>query len=202
MTTQHRLRRFLGFCLLGAGMALLVAGTGGAQTDTSGDAQLDRLNEGYSLLYGDISGLANADKAFLIKFENDATQSVVTDVADYMAELTGELEQLARDYPSLQLDLEPLPEIEKAAQEAAATARIKSFAPIIGRSGADFERTLLLTLSGALNQLRHLARVMVDAERSDARRTLLQSAQTRLDTLYREIDQVLVDQYFASSNSG
>lgn len=159
------------------------------------------LNDGYSLLYGDVSGLANADKIFLVKFENDATQAVVTETADYMGELTGQLERVARDYPSIRLDLEPLPEIERETQAAATQARIKSFAPVVGRSGADFERTLLLTLSGGLNQLRHLARVMAEAERSAPRGALLRNAEDRLDALYAKIEQVLEDHYFAPASS-
>lgn len=187
----------------GAAVVLLVACAAAAQPTHSqtGDSQLDRLNDGYSLLYGDVSGLANADKIFLVKFENDATQKVVTETADTMGKLTGQLERVARDYPSIRLDLKPLPEIERETQAAAATARIKSFAPVVGRSGADFERTLLLTLSGGLNQLRHLARVMAEAERSDERSALLRGAENRLDALYAEIEHVLEDHYFAPASS-
>lgn len=189
--------------LVGAVVALLVGGAAAAQPTHSqtGDSQLDRLNDGYSLLYGDASGLANADKIFLVKFENDATQQVVTETADYMGQLADQLEQLGRDDPSIRLDLEPLPEIERETQAAATTARIKSFAPVVGRSGADFERTLLLTLSGGLNQLRHLARVMAEVERSDERSALLRGAENRIDTLYAEIEQVLEDHYFAPASS-
>ena len=201
MSSQRDSMQRLKAILLGAVVVLVVAGSSlgpasAQQDDTSGDAELHRLNQGYSLLYGDVSGLANADKVFLVKFGNAATQQVVTDTADYMAELTGQLEQLARDYPSLRLDLKPLPKIERDKQGAATAARIKSFAPVVGRTGPDFERTLLLTLSGGLNQMRHLARVMAQAERSTPRRKLLSQAESRLDTLHADIEQVLKEHYF------
>lgn len=154
------------------------------------------LNDGYSMLYSSSAGLQHADKAFLIKFENDATQRVVTNTADYMGELAEQLERLVRDYPSLRIDLQPLPVIEQKKQAAAYMARIKSFAPLIGRTGPDFERTLLLSLSGGINQLRHLARVMAEAERSDARREFLSDAEDRMDGLYAEMLQLLNAQYY------
>lgn len=170
----------------------------GASLAAQGDAaeQLRTLNEGYSMLYTSVSGLGNVDKALLVKFENDETQRVVTDTTTVMSELAAQLEQLATNYPDLDLKLMPLPAIERKSQAAATAARIKSFAPVVGRTGADFERTLLLTLGGGLNQLRHLARVMVEAERSTQRRKFLSDAEDRMDKSYGQIQQLLNAQYF------
>lgn len=175
------------------GMLVLALAPAGAQDDSN---TLQLLNDGYSMLYAGSAGLQHADKAFLIKFESDATQRVVSNTAGYMGTLAADLEQLVRDYPSLRIDLQPLPAIEQKKQAAANTARIKSFAPVVGRTGADFERTLLLTLAGGINQLRHLARVMAEAERSDARRQFLNDAEDRMDGLYAEMQQLLNARYY------
>ncbi len=47
----------------------------------TGDAQLDKLNQGYSLLYESASGLRLADKILLVKFESGRTHQVVTAIS-------------------------------------------------------------------------------------------------------------------------
>ena len=166
------------------------------KTSNTGDAQLDKLNQGYSLMHATTSGLRLADKILLVKFESDRTHKVVTDISDIMAELTTQLEALPRRYPSLRIDLKPLPEIEERKQAAANKERVLSFAPMVGRTGPDFERTLLLTLSGGLNQLRFLAQVMAEQERNADRQKFLQSAQQRTLSLYMETLKLLNEAYY------
>ena len=177
-------------------LALLVTTSAWSDEDTTQAEQLRILNEGYSLLYSGASGASNANKVFLVKLENDATEKVIDDASTYLAKFAGQLEQLAKDYPSLRLDLQPLPKIEVEKQSAANIARIKSFAPVTGRTGADFERTLLFTLSGGLNQFRHLARVMAEEERSEQRREFLRTAEARMDELYNAMLKLLSERYY------
>lgn len=162
----------------------------------TGDAQLDQLNQGYSLLYESASGLKLADKLLLIKFESDRTHRVVTAISAYCGSLAEQLEQLPGRYPSIRIDLKPLPEIERRKQAAANKARILSFAPVVGRTGADFERTLLLTLSGGLNQLRFLTQLMAEQERNPERAALLTGAQRRFLDLYKQTLQELSQDYY------
>ena len=166
------------------------------RASNTGDTQLDLLNQGYSLLYADVSGLKLVDKLLLVKFESDQTHKVVTAISDYAGELAGQLEALAKRYPSLRIDLKPLPEIEQRKQAAAQKARVLSFAPVVGRTGRDFERTLLLTLSGGLNQLRFLAKVTADEERNDERRKLLIGAQQHFLELYKQTLKLLNARYY------
>ena len=198
--------------LIGLGIALTVALAGCAalpgepgsadgaapadKTSHTGDAQLDKLNQGYSLLHASASGLRLADKILLVKFESDRTHKVVSDISDTMAELTAQLEALPKRYPSIRIDLKPLPEIEERKQAAANRERVLSFAPVVGRTGPDFERTLLLTLSGGLNQMRFLTRVMADQERNGDRRMLLESAHRRVLQRYMETLKLLNEAYY------
>lgn len=85
----------------------------------------------------------------MFRFESNATGGVLTDLAEYAATLKGQLEQLAKDYPSLSLKEDGLPVLEKKTRSAAQQDRIISLAPLVGRTGANFERTLLLTQSGS-----------------------------------------------------
>ncbi|MEO7854026.1 MAG: hypothetical protein ABIR94_17500 [Rubrivivax sp.] len=197
MHTLDRLLFVLAVVIAVAGCGSL-PGTGEAsdKVSRSGDAQLDLLNQGYSLLYADVSGLRLVDKLLLVKFESDSTQAIVEAISDYSAKLATQLEGVAKRYPSVRIDLQPLPEVEKRTRAAANKERALSFAPLVGRSGADFERTLLLTLSGALNQLRFLAQVTAQEERNDERRALLEDAQKNFDSLYRRTLKLLDERYY------
>ncbi len=179
--------------LLAIGM-LLISLSSQAQTN----AEQKALNEGYSLLYGDVSALSHADLLLDVKLESDDTQQVVDDIADYLGYLAQGLQQLAQDYPAIRLDLEPLPAIERKTVTAATKARIKSFAPLVGRTGPDFERTLLLTLSGGLNSLRHLTQVIAEAEEpySEQRAAFMNDAHAHLESLYEETFRVLNRRFF------
>lgn len=167
-----------------------------AQAQTKAEQKV--LNEGYSILYGDVSSLSQADLLLDVKGESDATQQVVDDIAGYMSELEQGLQKLAQDYPAIRLDLKPLPSIERRTIAASANARIKSFAPLVGRTGPDFERTLLLTLSGALNSLRHLSQVIAEAEEpySEQRAAFMGDAHARLQSLYEETFRELNHNFF------
>lgn len=156
------------------------------------------LNEGYSILYSGVSGLSRTDLLLDVKLESDATDKLVSDIADYLTELDSGLQKIAQENPGIRLDLKPLPAIERKTQSAATEARIKSFAPVTGRTGPGFERTLLLTLSGALNSLRHLTQIMAEAEKSHSqqRMAFLDDAHTHLNQLYDRVLHQLNNRFF------
>lgn len=200
-------RLLFSFCILAvaslAGCGALPGSSGSTsaesapdKTSNTGDALLDKLNQGYSLLHANASGLRLADKILLVKFESDRTHKVVTGISDDMADLTMQLEALPKRYPSLRIDLKPLPEIEERKQAAANKERVLSFAPVVGRTGPNFERTLLLTLSGALNQMRFLTQVMAEQERNADRKALLDGAHRRIVQRYKETLKLLNQAYY------
>ncbi|MEO5733140.1 MAG: hypothetical protein ABIN96_08795 [Rubrivivax sp.] len=172
------------------------AGGAPANSSQTGDAQLDKLNQGYSLLQQNAAGLKLADKILLIKFESDRTHQVVTAISDYAGRLEKQLDELPARYPSIRVDLQPLPEIEKRKQAAANRERVLSLAPVVGRTGPDFERTLLLTLSGALNQMRFLTQLMAEQERNTGRAALLNGSHDQLQQLYQQTLKLLSEQYY------
>lgn len=127
----------------------------------------------------------------------DVARSNTFDSASYYTGLLQQqLDELPVRYPSLRVDLQPLPEIEQRKQSAANRERVLSFAPLLGRTGPDFERTLLLTLSGGLNQLRFLTQVMAEQERNGDRAALLNGAHDRLQQLYQQTLKLLSEQYY------
>lgn len=159
------------------------------------------LSEGYSQLYDAASGLRYLDEFLAVKFESDATDAVITDVAEYAARLRGQLEQLGKDYPSLSLEDDGLPILDKKAREIGQKERLKSLAPIVGSTDAEFERTLLLTQSGALNQLRYLSQVIAEAEKSEERKAFLGDVRQNFDRLYNDVVGLLNKEYFCPASS-
>ena len=183
---------FLAFLILSSTAS---SATTEKHSDT-GDPQIDMLNDGYSLLYGNVSGLEVVDKILYVKITNDETSTIVDEISNYSAELAKELEMISEDYPSIRIDLDPLPEVEKAKQAAAQKERVLSFVPIVGRTGANFERTLLLTLSGGLNQLRFLCQVIAEEETNDQRREKILVAGDKFKELYVSTLKLLNEEYY------
>ncbi|TAH39740.1 MAG: hypothetical protein EYC70_02840 [Planctomycetota bacterium] len=151
--------------------------------------------QGYILLHQTVKGMKHSDELLLVKFESDATEKVIDDIADSASEVEERLERIAESEPSLDLDLDILPEVMTAAQDSAMKERLKD---LLTERGKEFERLLLLTQSGALNQARHLARVMVEVEEdNEARQAFWKDVQRIFDEHYREIVDLLEAQYFS-----
>lgn len=191
---------------LGLGLGLLASGCAGidAKNDAANEnstpqerqALRQELNEGYSLLYASVKSLSQTDKVFYVKLESDGVQRVMGDVSDYAGQFQADLERVATDYPAVSIELDPLPEIEKRKRASVGKDTLKSLAPVVGKSGAAFERKLLLSASGALNQLMFQCQVMAAEEPESALRKVLSDAQARFAALYDDVVVLLNDKYF------
>jgi hypothetical protein len=69
-------------------------------------------------------------------------------------------------------------------------------APVVGKTGKAFERALLLSQVGVLNNIRFLAEVVKDAEKSEQRKVLLEEVRTRLNGLFQRVIDLLEQDYF------
>lgn len=153
------------------------------------------LARGYALLFELVSSLQHADELFMVKVESDDVQAVTDDVAQAMTETIERLEAMAST-SSFDLEDTGTPRFAQETREAMARSRIKSFAPFVGKTGVEFERTLLLTQSGGLNQMRHLTEVLADVETDSDRKRILADADERFDTLYGRVSELLNAQYY------
>lgn len=154
------------------------------------------LGEGYSLLYEDAGKLDYADLMLYVKAESQAMDDIVTEVGVFGGELKSELEHIARDYPGVRIDLKPLPEMETRKRFAIGKTRALDFAPVIGRSGREYERTVLLGLSNAFNHERHLCKVMAEEEPDAGLKKFLKRTERRYDALYHRTMALLEKDYF------
>jgi hypothetical protein len=157
------------------------------------------LNEGYSIFYSTLDGLAKFDLVFLVKSEAQPVNEVTTAVTDYADTLKATLERVARDYPAVDIELDPLPVMEQRTRSGMTSDRIKSFAPIVGLTGTSFDRRMLQAVEGTLNNLRFMAKALADEEPEPSLKQIATSAHTRLEELYQRVLGMLDEKYFVNS---
>jgi hypothetical protein len=158
------------------------------------------LSEGYSMLYADASQLDQAELMLYVKVESEAVDKIVTAAAEVGGRLKEDLERIAKDYPGVRIDLDPLPEMEKRKRSAIAKDRTRYFAPVIGHGGREYERTVLIGYLNGINHERHLCQVMAEAEPEPSLKKFLLDAEKRYDGLYDRLTALLDREYFKDPN--
>jgi hypothetical protein len=158
------------------------------------------LSEGYSLLYQDAQTFDASDLILLVKAESDAMKKVVNSVAETGAQVTKELERMAKTHPGVRINLDPLPEMEKRKRSALGLTRAKEFAPVVGKGGREYERMMLLSFANGLNHERHLCKVMAEAETDVGLKKFLLETETKYDALYDAGMKLLEKEYFVGND--
>jgi hypothetical protein len=175
-----------------------------SQVDRSDAPKLSQerlmLSEGYSILYRDAGNFDLAKLILYVKSESDAVEKVVKEVAEFGDQLKKDLERIAKDYPGVRIDLDPLPEMEKRKRTAISVGRAKYFAPIVGKGGREYERTVLIGYSNGLNHERHLCKVMAEAEPDAGLKKFLLDTEKRYEVLYERVMTLLENEYFKNPN--
>jgi hypothetical protein len=154
------------------------------------------LNEGYSLLYKDATKLNLTELVLYAKSESDQLKGVVTDVASFAGKLEKDFQRIAKDYPAVRIDLDPLPVMEKRKRWDIGKDRVIDFAPGVGKGGREYERTLLISLLNGINHERHLCKVMAEEEPEASLKKFLVDTQKGYDIFYDRIDGLLKKEYF------
>jgi hypothetical protein len=208
---MHDSLRHMASILLVAGLATGCANLG-ASTGPGAKAETDRakahelskqrlmLSEGYSMLYKDAGTLDSSELILYVKAESAAMDKVVTAVAEFGGQLKKDLERIAKDYPGVRIDLDPLPEMEKRKRAAITKDRARYFAPVIGHGGREYERTVLIGLVNGINHERHLCQVMAEAEPDAGLKKFLLETEKRYDSLYDRVTALLDKEYFKDPN--
>jgi hypothetical protein len=154
------------------------------------------LSEGYSILYQDARKFDASDLVLLVKAESAAMNKLVTSIGELGAEVTKDLERIAQAYPGVRIDLDPLPEMEQRKRKAIAMTRAQEFAPLVGKGGREYERTVLLSFANGLNHERHLCRVMAEAETDASLEKFLVETGKKYDVFYEAAMNLLEKEYF------
>lgn len=167
-----------------------------SEQQTTNSKKRQQLNYGYAQLYETADGLGWLDEGLLLKQESDTVGDYAKRLANEMKTMQQELDKLNSEIPAMQVDNNGLPEMEKRKRAMAQSERLKDLAPFIGQTGKQFERTLLLSLSGALNQTRYLIRVMAEDETVPPLKQFLDKWRQRTDQLYQRDVKILNKYYF------
>ena len=157
------------------------------------------LNEGYSIFYSTVDGLSKFDLVFLVKSETEPVNEVTTAVTDYADTLKATLDRVARDYPAVNIELDPLPVIEQRTRGGMTNDRLLSFAPGVGLTGESFDRRMLQALEGTLNNLRFMAKALADEEPEPSLKQIATTAHNRLEELYQRVLNMLDEKYFINT---
>lgn len=156
----------------------------------------EQLSIGYSLLYQEADGIPKLN--WLIRFTNKPEEmSQVTDeLVSYYKQLADRMEKLSQQYPAMQIHVQPMSEIEADTRKGIGTDLAKDIAPVVGKSGVEFERAALLTFYDSLNEQRHLVRVMLKRESVPALKDFLETTRFDLDSRYQKVGALLGRRYF------
>jgi hypothetical protein len=96
----------------------------------------------------------------------------------------------------MRIDVVAMSEIEADERKAIGTDLAKDFAPIIGKTGVEFEREALLMFYNTLNEQRHLTGVMAKLETAPALRKFLDTTKAQLEERYAKVGALLNRRYF------
>jgi hypothetical protein len=213
---MHRVLRRYVFIVL---FACLAAGCAGLKTNseclcaTSAKTEANRkqapelsaqrlmLSEGYSLLYADAAAVDLVELILYAKVESDEVDAIVTSLAKFGGELKIDLERIAKDYPGVRINLNPLPEMEQRKRSAIGKDSARYFAPVIGHGGREYERTVLMAFSNGINHERHLCQVMAEEEPDAGLKEFLINTKGSYDGLYDRTLALLEREYFKDPDS-
>ena len=154
------------------------------------------LNVGYSLLYQEADGIPKLKWIFVFKDKNEEMAQITDSLVSYYQHLADTMERLSKLYPAMRIDSEPMSEIEGKARKAIGEEMAKDFAPLVGKSGVEFERDALLMFFDALNEQRHLTAVMVGLEPDPTLRKFLETTKAQLEARYAKVGALLNRRYF------
>ena len=167
-----------------------------SQESAPGKGARAQLSIGYSQLYQEADGIPKLKWLIRFKDKGEDMSRVTDDLITYYQKLADSMERLARQYPAMRINVRPMSEIESDERKAIGTSLAKDLAPVVGKSGIEFEREALLTFYNSLNEQRHLVRVMLERENVPALKDFLETTRFELDSRYEKVASLLNRHYF------
>jgi hypothetical protein len=161
-----------------------------------GKGPRDQLSVGYSLLYQEADGIPKLKWLLRFKDEPEQMAKVTAELVTYYQQLAQTLENLSKRFPAVRINVKTMPEIEADTRKAIGTDLAKDIAPVVGKSGTQFEREALLSFYDSLNEQRHLVRAMLEREKIPALRDFLETTRYQLDSRYDQVGALLNRRYF------
>jgi len=155
-----------------------------------------QLSIGYSLLYQEADGIPKLKWILMFKDKPEEMGRVTDDLVGYYRQLADTLQRLSKQYPAMRIDVAAMSEIESDERKAIGADLAKDFAPLMGKTGVEFEREALLMFYNTLNEQRHLTGVMVGLETDPGLRKFLETTKAQLEERYAKVGALLDRRYF------
>jgi hypothetical protein len=155
-----------------------------------------QLSIGYSLLYQEADGIPKLKWLLMFKDKPEEMARVTDDLVSYYRQLAGTMQTLSKQFPAMRIDVTPMSQIESDERKAIGEDLAKDLAPVIGKTGVEFEREALLMFYNTLNEQRHLTAVMVSLETDPALKKFLETTKAQLDERYAKVGALLNRRYF------
>lgn len=186
--------------LVAIGLLLILAGCsvfrGATRPTPDLHAPRAQLSIGYSLLYQEADGIPKLKWILMFKDKPGEMGQVTHDLITYYQELGNTLRRLSKQFPAMHIDVVAMSEIETEERKAIGADTAKDLAPVIGKTGVDFEREALLMFYNSLNEQRHLVGVMVKIETEPALKKFLETTGAQLEERYTKVGSLLSRRYF------
>jgi len=155
-----------------------------------------QLSIGYSLLYQEADGIPKLKWILVFKDKPEEMGRVTHDLVSYYQQLADTLQRLSKQYPAMRIDVAAMSDIKADERKAIGADVAKDFAPLVGKTGIQFEREALLMFYNTLNEQRHLTGVMVGLETDPGLKKFLETTKAQLEERYAEVGALLNRRYF------
>jgi hypothetical protein len=155
-----------------------------------------QLSIGYSLLYQEADGIPKLKWILMFKDKPEDMGRVTNELVSYYQQLADTMRKLSKQYPAMRIDVTPMSAIEGDERKAIGEDLAKDLAPVVGKSGVEFEREALLTFYDSLNEQRHLTGVMIKLETEPALKSFLETTKAQLEEQHAKVGSLLNKRYF------
>jgi hypothetical protein len=155
-----------------------------------------QLSIGYSLLYQEADGIPKLKWILMFKDKPEEMGRLTNDLVGFYQQLADTMQRLSKQFPGMRIDVAPTSEIESDERKAIGADLAKDFAPLVGKTGIEFEREALLMFYNTLDEQRHLTGVMVERETDPNLRKFLETTKAQLETRYAKVGALLNRRYF------
>jgi hypothetical protein len=160
------------------------------------NAARTQLSIGYSLLYQEADGIPKLKWLLMFKDKPEDMGRLTNELISYYQQLADTMQKLSKQYPAMRIDVPPMSEIEANERKAIGEDLAKDLAPVVGKSGVEFEREALLMFYNSLNEQSHLTGVMVGLETNPALKKFLETTKAQLEARYAKVGALLNRRYF------
>jgi uncharacterized protein (DUF2164 family) len=159
-------------------------------------AEQKQLNYGYALLYQAFDSMQKLNLALTLKKETQEIHNTVKNLTEITENFKNKLDELKKDYPNLNFDDTGRPVVLEKKGKAQGKERLSEYMPITGKTGNEYERSLLLFLATVLNELKFISQEMGNMEKNEGLKKFLKEINSSMIRLEDRMLKILNEKYF------